>query len=303
MRVFVTGATGFIGASIVRDLVASGHHVVGLARSQASAATLANLGAEPHAGDLSDLDSLIAGVRKADGAIHTAFNHDFSQYLHAIEADARAVEAMSTELEGSGKPLVIASGTLMVSHAHPCNESDMPAGPEVPRAAAERLMVAAAGRGVRSSIVRLPPSVHDRTRAGFVTALAGFARQAGVSAYVDAGANRWPAVHRLDAARLFVLALEHGAPGARFHAVAERGIMLRDIAEAIGDQLGLPSRSVTGDEAARHFGWLARFISVDNETSSDLTRDALGWRPQHPGLLADLVASRSFQPEPVTSGD
>ncbi|WP_293902011.1 SDR family oxidoreductase [Phenylobacterium sp.] len=288
MRVFVTGATGFIGSAIVQDLIGAGHQVLGLARSDDSAAALARLGVEAHRGDLADLDSLVAGARACEGVIHTAFIHDFSQFMANIETDRRAVEALACALEGSDKPLVIASGTMMVQHARPATERDAPLSVEAPRAASEAMVLAAADRGVRGSVVRLPPTVHGAGDHGFVPRLIEAAREHGVSPYVGDGANHWPAVHRLDAARVFRRAVERAAPGTRLHAVGEEGVPMRAIAEAIGAGLGVPVRSLTQDEAPAHFGFLAMFIATDNPTSSALTRSALGWSPEGPDLLTDL---------------
>jgi len=288
MRVFLTGATGFIGEAIVRELLPAGHQVVGLARTDEAAATLAKWGVEAHRGDLTDTGSLIAGARESDGVIHMAFIHDFSQYEANVEIDRRAVEALAAALEGSGKPLVIASGTLMVAHARPATEQDAPVSVSVPRAASEAAVLAAAGRGVRGSVVRLPPSVHDRGQQGLVTQMIALAREKGISGFVGDGANRWPAVHRLDAARLFQLALERAEPGTRLHAVAEEGTPIRTIAEAIGEGLGIPFRSIAEEDAAAHFGWLARVLTLDNPTSSTRTRDTMGWRPHQAGLLAGI---------------
>jgi nucleoside-diphosphate-sugar epimerase len=285
MRVFVTGATGFIGSAIVQDLIAGGHEVVGLARSDDNAASLAKAGVKAHRGELSDTESLAAGARASEGVIHTAFNHDFSNFLANIETDRLAIEAMVGAIEGSGKPIVTASGTLMASHVSPATEEDGPAGPGVPRSAAEAM------------VLRLSPTVHDKTRAGLVTMMFEIARQKGYSAYVGDGANRWPAVHRLDAARLFVLGLEKAAAGTRLHAAAEEGIPLRAIAEAVGEALGVPTRSITAEEAPAHFGWFGPFAGIDNLTSSTLTRERLGWRPREVGLLEDIRAS-----ELVTAG-
>jgi len=290
MRVFVTGATGFIGAAIVRDLLAAGHKVLGLAHSDTATAALARMGVEAHRGELADTDSLTAGARACDGVIHTAFIHDFSAYAAAAETDRRAVHALAGALEGSGKPFVSTSGTALLAPGRIGTEEDAPAPASAAglRAASEASVLAAAGRGVRASTVRLPPSVHGAGDHGFVPALIDIARHTGVSGFVADGANRWPAVHRLDAARLFRLALEKAAPGSRLHGVAEEGVTLRAIAEVIGEGLDVPVRSVARDEATAHFDWLAGFVAIDNPTSSALTRTSLGWRPRELDLLADM---------------
>ncbi len=295
MRVFVTGATGFIGSAIVQELIDAGHQVLGLARNDAAADALARLGVEAHRGDLSDTESLAAGARACEGVIHTAFIHDFSAYAAGVETDRLAVEALAGALEGSGKPLVIASGTLMVAHARPATEQDAPASVDVPRAASEAIVLAAAGRGVRGSVVRLPPSVHGDGDHGFVPALIGIARQKGVSAYVGDGLNRWPAVHRLDAAHLFRLALEKGSAGARYHAVADEGVPVRDIAEVIGRRLNVPVVAKSPAEAADHFGFLGFVLSIDGPASSAQTQERLGWRPMQPGLIPDLDRPSYFE--------
>jgi nucleoside-diphosphate-sugar epimerase len=296
MRVFLTGATGFIGAAIVRELLAAGHEVLGLARSDDAANTLARLGVAAHRGELSDTDSLAAGARACEGVIHTAFIHDFSAYAAAAETDRRAVEALASALEGSGKPFVVTSGTALLAPGRIGTEEDAPAPGSAAglRAASEATALAAAGRGVRVSVVRLPPSVHGLSDHGFVPALIDIARRTGVSAFIDDGANRWPAVHRLDAARLFRLALEKAAPRLRLHGVAEEGVALCAIAQAIGAGLGVPVRSLAKDEARTHFDWLAGFVAIDNPTSSALTRAALGWCPEESGLLTDIKESRYF---------
>ena len=295
MRVFLTGATGFIGSAIVQELLSAGHQVLGLARSDAAAETLARLGAQAHRGELADTAGLASAARACDGVIHTAFIHDFAAHAAAAETDRQAVTAMLGALEGSGKPLVATSVTVLAAHAHPATE-DIPV-PEAspnPRAKAEAMVLAAAGRGVRASVVRLPPSVHGAGDYGFVPMLLRMARSKGVSAYIGEGMNRWPAVHRLDAARLFRLALESALPGARLHAVAEEGLALCAIAEAIGAGLGVPARGIAADEAQGHFDWLARFVAIDNPSSSALTRASLGWQPKEADLLADMRDSGYF---------
>ena len=295
MRVFVTGATGFIGTAVVRELLTAGHKVLGLVRSDAGAEALARMDVESHRGELSDTESLAAGARACDGVIHTAFIHDFSQYEANAQTDQRALDAMASALEGTGKPLVATSGTAVLAPGRIGTEEDAPApdGLGHIRAASE-VVLTAADRGVRVSVVRLPPSVHDRGDHGFVPTLIDVARRTGVAAYVGDGANRWPAVHRLDAARLFRLALEKAAPGSRVHGVAEEGVPMRAIAEVIGRGLGVPVRGMSEDEASAHFGWMALFVAIDNATSSERTRHSLGWNPQQQGLLADLRDSGYF---------
>jgi nucleoside-diphosphate-sugar epimerase len=290
MRIFITGATGWVGSAIVRELLAEGYHVRGLARSDASAETLTKLGVEVHKGDITDTDSLVSGALESDGVIHTAFIHDFSRFGENVEVDRRAVEAMADALEGSGKPLVVTSGTMMVAvgRTGTSTEKDSPVSPSIPRAASEAVVMAAAGRGVRSSLVRLSPSVHGRGDHGFVPFLVDIARRKGFSAYVGDGKNRWPAVHRLDAAHLFRLALESAAPGTRLHAVDDEGVPMRQIAETIGTGLGIPVRSISQDEAQAHFEWIAPFVVIDGPASSAITRDAFGWSPKQPDLLTDI---------------
>jgi nucleoside-diphosphate-sugar epimerase len=289
MRVFVTGATGFVGSAIVRELGAAGHEVLGLVRSDAAADALAKLGVKAHRGDLSDVAGLAAGARTCDGVIHTAFNHDWSVSREiAAETDRRAVEAMVGALSGSGKPLVVTSGTATLVSGRLGTEEDAPRSPETLRAATEATVLTAAAHGVRGSIMRLPPTVHGTGDHGFVPMLIDIARRKGVSAYVGDGANRWPAVHRLDAARLFRLALEKAPPGTRLHAVAEEGVPMRSIAQAIGTGLGIPVRSLTPDEARAHFEWFAHFVGIDNPTSSARSRESFAWDPSEPDLLTDL---------------
>ena len=296
MRVFVTGATGFIGAAVVSELLAAAHTVLGLARSDAGTETLKRLGAEVHRGDLSDLESLAAGARASDGVIHLAFIHDFHNYARSIEADRSAIRAMTRALEGSGKPFVGTSGTALLAPGRTGIEADAPPteGHVHPRAVAEGLVLGAAPHGVRASLVRLAPTVHGRGDHGFVPFLIKLARDKGVAAYVGDGSNRWPAVHRLDAAHLFRLALEKAPAGSRFHGVGEEGIPMRAIAETIGQGLGVPARSIHAGQAAAHFEWMAMFAGIDNPTSSAVTRASLGWMPDHPGLLTDLRENGYF---------
>lgn len=292
MRVFVTGATGFIGSAIVSDLLAAGHHVTGLARSDTAAAALAAAGAAVHRGALDDLDGLRRGAAASDGVIHTAFVHDFSDYAGAAEKDRLAIAAIGEELAGSHRPFVVTAGTAGLAPGRLATEDDDPE-PAAPRRSAQTALPFA-GRGVRVSVVRLPPTVHGAGDHGFVPTLIGIARDKGVSAYPGDGGNRWPAVHRDDAARLYRLALESAAAGTRLHAVAEEGLPVREIAEAIGRGLGLPVTGVPPAEAGAHFGWLAGFFSVDNPTSSARTRKEFGWDPVGPTLVEDLEAGHYF---------
>ncbi len=295
MRVFVTGATGFIGSAVVAELIDTGHEVVGLARSDAGAAGLADAGAAVHRGDLADLESLRDGAAAADGVIHTAYIHDFSQMENAAQTDRRATEALAAALEGSGRPLVVTSGTALVAPGRLATETDTAAGGGHPRVESEQFAMALASRGVRLSILRPPPSVHGKGDHGFVPVLIGIARAKGVSAYVGDGSNRWPAVHRLDAARLYRLALESAPAGTVLHAVAEEGVPTREIAEVIGRHLDLPVASIDPDAASDHFGWIGAFFALDVPASSALTRERTGWEPRQPGLIADLDAGHYFQ--------
>jgi nucleoside-diphosphate-sugar epimerase len=294
MRVFVTGATGYIGSAVVRELFAAGHQVLGLARSDASAASLAAVGAEVHRGTLDDLDRLRSGVVAADGVIHLAYIHDFSNIAAADVIDLRAVETIVAALEGTGKPFVGTSGTLMLPPGRLGTEEDFGAA-GVRRVASENAALSMAERGVRTSVVRLAPTVHGNGDAhGFVPSLIGIARTKGVSAFVGDGSNRWPAVHRLDAASLFRLAVEAAPAGSRLHGAAEEGVPFRDIAEAIGRQLKLPVVSIAAENAGDHFGWLSALVSVDNPTSSALTRERLGWQPKGSSLIADIEQGHYF---------
>lgn len=296
MRVFVTGATGFVGSAIVQELIGAGHTVLGLARSDASAEALAAAGGEVHRGGLDDLDRLRAGAEASDGVIHTAFIHDFSQFAANAETDRRAIEAIGEVLAGTDRPLITTSGTLMVAFMAPGRvgtEADVPDA-ATPRVPSENATIGLAERGVRSSVIRLPPSVHDTGDKGFVPTLIDIARNSGVSAYIGDGHNRWPAVHRLDAARLYRLALEKGPAGTRYHAIGDAGLPTREIAEVIGKKLGLPTASKTPEEAAGHFGFLSMFFGLDAPSSAAVTQEILGWTPTHPGLIADLEHGTYF---------
>jgi nucleoside-diphosphate-sugar epimerase len=294
MRVFVTGASGFIGSAVVPELLSAGHRVLGLARSEASAKVLAAAGAEVHRGDLNDPESLRAGAAESEGVIHLGFIHDFDHLEASVRTDLRAIETMGKVLEGSGRPFVLASGTLGLAPGRVATEEIPFDAKAHPRTANAVVALALARHGVRVSFVRLSPTVHGRGDHGFVRRLVDIAREKGVSGYIGDGANRWNAVHRLDAARLFLLALEKAPSGALLHAVGEEGVPARAIAQVIGTKLGLPVASVSPDAAGAHFGWLARFFAIDQPASSAITRREMGWNPTHPGLIADLEEGDYF---------
>lgn len=293
MRIFVTGATGFIGTKIVHELINAGHQVLGLTRSDTGAQSLAAIGAEVHRGDIEDIESLRLGAGLADGVIHTAFNHDFSKFVANIEADRQAIEAMGSALHGSDRPFVITSVAVLGASARgkPATEDNFNPDHPNPRNASERAGAALVQRGVNVSVVRLP-QVHNPVKQGLITPLIELAREKGVSAYVDNGLNRWAAVHLSDAVRLYVLALEKCVAGSRYHAVAEEGVSLRTIAETIGRGLNVPVKSIAAADAPAHFGWLSAFVGADMSASSALTQERLAWHPKGPGLIADLEEMR-----------
>jgi len=289
MRVFVTGATGFIGTAIVQELIGAGHQVLGLARSDASAQKLIDAGAEVHRGDLEDLDSLRSGVASAEGVIHAGFIHDFTRFAEVCQVDKTAIETIGEVLAGSDRPFIVTSGTALVSPGKLASEDMIsPFNPAWPRAS-EQAANATAASGVRSAIVRLSPSVHgDEDRQGFIPILINIAREKGVSAYIGEGLNRWSGVHRLDAAHLYRLALENAAPDARYHASAEEAITVKMIAEAIGKELNIPVVSINPEAADEHFGWFSHMAAIDCPASSKWTQHQLNWQPKHSTLLADI---------------
>ncbi|MCC4316208.1 MULTISPECIES: SDR family oxidoreductase [Streptomyces] len=300
MRIFVTGASGWIGSALVPELIDAGHQVIGLARSDSSAAALTAAGAEVVRGTLDDLDVLSTATTAADGVIHLAFKHDIAftgDYQGAAEADRRAVDTFADALAGTDRPFVLASGLVGLKSGQVSTERDMPTVNGTPaslRSATATAARALASRGVRSSVVRLSPTCHGEGDNGFMAHLVATARAKGVSGYLGDGDQRWPAVHRLDAARLFRLAVEKAPAGAVLHGVAEEGIALRDIAEVIGRHLDVPTASVAPEAAAEHFTWLSDFVALDSPASNALTRELLDWRPTHPGLLEDLDKGHYF---------
>ena len=290
MRVFITGATGFIGTAIVQELIQAGHQVLGLARTEASAHQLTAAGAEVHRGDLEDLESLRQGAAKADGVIHAGFIHDFTRLKEICEVDKIAIETLGKTLAGTNRPLIVTSGTALVSPGKLATEDIVPAlNPAWPRAS-EQAADAVAAQGGRAAVIRLSPSVHGQDdKHGFIPILVNMAREKGFSAYIGEGQNRWNAVHRRDAANLYRLTLENAVPRARYHASAEEGITVKTIAEAIGKQLGLPVKSITPEAAAEHFGWFSQMAAIDCPASSQWTRQQVNWHPTHPTLLADIA--------------
>jgi nucleoside-diphosphate-sugar epimerase len=297
MRVFITGASGWIGSASVDELLAAGHEVVGLARSEGSAAALAGKGVEVRRGDLDDLAAIRAGAEDAEAVVHLANKHDFEHPEVSNKAERDAVQTIGAALEGSDRPFVLASGVAGFADGRPATEADLSPfhGPESPRGGSENLALEFVDRGVRTVSARFAPTVHGAGDHGFVAVLVGIARERGVSGYVGDGSNRWPAVHRSDAARLVRLGLEQAPAGSLLHAVAEEGVPTRDIAEAIGRGLGLPTEPVAPEDALTHFGWLGRFFALDMTASSDRTRQQLGWTPTGPTLLEDLDAGSYFR--------
>lgn len=294
MRVFVTGATGFIGTAIVRELIDAGHTVIGLSRSDAGDESLTAAGAKVHRGSLEDLDSLRSGAASADAVIHAAFTHDFTNYEPAAAADRRAIETLGAALEGSDRMLIVTSGTLIAQPQGPLATEQDARNPNF-RRKSEDAAQSVAERGVRVAVLRLPPSVHGTGDHGFVPGLINLAREKGVSAYIGNGLNRWPAVHRLDAAHLYRLIVEKGSGGARYHGVGDEGVPTREIAEVIGRRLSVPVVSKSEEEAAEHFGWIGHFFAMDGPASSAQTRNQLGWRPIQPELISDLDSEHYFE--------
>jgi nucleoside-diphosphate-sugar epimerase len=297
MRVFVTGASGWIGSAVVPELMAAGHEVTGLARSDASAAALTAAGAAVQRGNLDDVESLRAGARASDAVIHLAYIHDFSQFDENARIDLQAIQAIGAELEGSDKPFVITGGTAALTPGQVSTERDTVA-PDHPlraRAVSEEAALALADKGVRVSTVRLAPTVHGDGDHGFMSTIISVAREKGVSAYVGDGSNRWPAVHRLDAAHLFRLAVENAPAGSVLHGIADEGVSLRAVAEVIGRHLDVPVTALAPEDSAGHFGWLGHLLAADIPSSSTLTRELLAWQPMQPGLVEDLEKGHYFR--------
>lgn len=287
MRVFLTGATGFIGTAVAQELIGHGCSVLGVARTDEAAKALAGRGVEPHRGDLTDHASFIAGAQACDAVIHCAFIHDFSKFMENIEIEKATVRAMLSALEGSGKVLITTSGVALLAPGETATEAHDASGQG--RGETERMVRDAASRGLRTAVIRLPPITHQDGDGGFLGPLVGIAKTKGKAGYLGDGANRWPAGNRADAAVLYRLALEKGEPGAAYHAVGEEGVPTRDIAVAIGKRLSLPVGAVAPEEAMAHFGWLGMFGGVDMPASSHITQEKLGWKPTHTGLIEDIA--------------
>lgn len=296
MRIFVTGATGFIGSAIVQELISAGYEVLALARSEASAKSLIAVGAEVHKGDIEDLESLRRGAAAADGVIHTAFNHDFSRFKENCEKDKYAIEALSSALVGSDRPLIITSAIGVLPKGSLVTENTLPVFGSYanPRVASEEAAMSAMDKGIKVSIVRLPPAVHGDGDHAFIPTLIEIARNKGLSAFIGEGNNNWPAVHRLDAAKLFRLVLEKSEAGV-YHAVAEQGVAFKEIADVIGKRLNVPVISKPKEEASNHFTWFTHFAEMDIPSSSEETREKLGWKPQQPGLISDIDRTNYFE--------
>lgn len=297
MKVFVTGATGFIGSAVVKELINAGHTVLGLARNEAAEKALLRTGAEVHRGDLEDLKSLQEGANLADGIVHTGFIHDFTRFAEVCEIDRVAIETIGNAILGTTKPFLVTSGTLVVNPGNMATEDMLPNyNGHNPRLASEKAVDVLAAKNIRVSVIRLSPSVHGEGDIhGFVPMLIDIARKTGSSAYIGNGENRWTGIHRLDAAKLYLLALEKAEPGARFHGVAEESITLKSIAESIGKQLDLPVISIQTDEAAAHFGWFEHFVNIDGPASGKLTRERLNWEPKYSSLIQDLEQGIYFK--------
>jgi len=298
MRVFVTGATGFIGSAVVTELISAGHQVIGLCRSDDKARALAATGAEVYRGSIADPNSLKDGASRSDGVIHLAFNHDFSKFVQNCEDDRRVIAALGSALAGSDRPLIVTSGTAIANTVpgQPAKEDNPTIGSDIhPRAASEEATALLAADGINVGVMRLP-QVHDPIAQGLITPAIAVFRQKGVCAYIGEGRNRWPAAHVLDVARLYRLAIEKAEPNAKYHAVSEEGVPMRNIAEPIGRRLNLPVKSVAPEQAEAHFGWLAGFAGHDMPASSAQTRKTLGWEPTGPGLIADLAQLPTIQP-------
>jgi len=287
MKVFVTGASGFVGSEVVRELLSAGHQVVGLARSEASAQAIRNAGAEVLMGDLEDLSALKKGASEADGVIHTGFIHDFARFAQSNEVEKVAINAMGEVLMGTAKPIVVTAGILGLPQFNGVVTEDSVL--QIPLRTSEPTALALAEKGIHASVVRLAPSTHDKGDGGFIPFMIHQARTNGVSAYPGDGSNHWPAVHRKDAAKLFRLAVEKGAKGALYNAVGDRGIELKKIAELIGETLNLPVKSISEAEIEQHFQWMSKFIGFDSPASNQKTQEALGWKPEHIGLLEDMT--------------